>query len=341
MCDVCFRFVELGRALCVRCAYELRTRAQRRISLSVFMGLFSIAVLIWGSKQVRFDIEPWLFWVGAGLGLLVAGYLARAGFQSLQEDRVEARSSLAVNPQIILPSPRQRRAALARRVVQAASPKLSGSATALIVLLALLCASLTFPFAMHGPRWVEIEAVLAATWCILFLSISVLLFRGFRLHDDLFFYAPRFDLARRPGQSDLRLDGCDLADPGCVDASSCDEGVGLLVAVLAALAIVVLATLLSWLVVEAILPLAFLAFYAVLMAALKRAARDRHDCKGQLGRALGWGMAWAPARRRKVRPPGRRALLVQGRRTSPRAIDTGREPFFALLEQVDARPQGR
>jgi hypothetical protein len=216
MCDACFRFVELGRALCVRCAYELGTRAQRRISLSV-----------------------------------------------------------------------------ARRVVQAVSPKLSGRATALVVLLALLGASLSFPLALHRQPWLEIEAVLAAFWCILSLTIGVLLFRGFRLHDDLFFYAPSFELARRRGQGDLGLDGCGIADLGCADAAGCDEGGGLVFAGLLVVGVVVLATLLSWLVVEAILPLAFLAFYMVLMAALKRAARDRHDCQGQLRRALGWAMAWA------------------------------------------------
>ncbi len=295
MCDACFRFVELGRALCVRCAYEIRTRAQRRISLAVFVALVSVSVAIWGSAQVRFEIEPGLFWLGSGVALVVSAQLARTGFRGLQTDGVMSRSPHEDIPQTALPSVRQRRAALARRVVQAASPKLSGCATALVVLLALLGASLTFPMALNAPRWLEIEAILAAFWCILFLTISLLLFRGFRLHDDLYFYAPSFKLERRRGLRDSRLDGCDFGDPGCVDAGSCDEGMGLLITMLAVVGIVVLATLLSWLVVEAILPLAFLTFYMVLMAALKRAARDRHDCRNHLPRALGWGLAWASA----------------------------------------------
>lgn len=296
MCDECFRFLELGHALCVRCAYELRTRAQRRISLSVFVALVSVSTALWGSVQVRFDIEPWLFWLGAALALLLSAHLARTGFQSLQADRVEPRARRAAPPANEVPNTRQRRAALARRLVQAASPKVSGRATALVVLLALLGASLTFPLALHLPRWLEIEAVLAATWCILFLTISVLLFRGFRLHDDMYFYAPSFELQRqRRGRLRESLDGCDIVDPGCVDVGGCDEGVAVVIAILAVMAVLVLATLLSWLVVEAILPLAFLTFYVVLMAALKRAARDRHDCRDHLPRALGWGMAWASA----------------------------------------------
>jgi len=293
MCDVCFRFEEFGKALCVRCAYELSTRAQRRISLAVFMALVSVAAVVWGTHQHRFPIEPWMFWVGAVLGLVAAVQLGRVGFQSLTEDRVKARSPFTAPTGQAAPSARTRRAALARRVVQAASPKLSGRATAAVVLLALLGASLAFPVTMHAPRWLEIEVVLAAYWFILMLTISTLLYRGFRLYDDLFFYKPSLDIKHRSGLSGCKLDGCDPSDVGCLDAGGCEEGGALVLGLLAVLGGVLLVTFASFLLVELLLPLGFLAFYLVLMAALKRAAHDRHDCRGSLARAVTWGMAWA------------------------------------------------
>lgn len=294
MCETCFRFEEYGKALCVRCAYELSTRAQRRISLGVFMALVSVAAVVWGTRQHRFAIEPAMLWVGAALGLVMAVQLGRVGLRGLRDDRVKARSPFTAPRAQPAPNARTRRAALARRVVQAASPKLSGRATAAVVLIALLGASFAFPVTMHAPRWLEIEAVLAAYWFILMLTISTLLYRGFRLHDDLFFYRPSLDIKHRSGLSGCKLDGCDPSDVGCFDVGGCDEGGGALVlGLLAVLGGVLLVTFASFLLVELLLPLAFLAFYLVLMAALKRAAHDRHDCRGRRGRAVAWGMAWA------------------------------------------------
>jgi hypothetical protein len=33
--------------------------------------------------------------------------------------------------------------------------------------------------------------------------------------------------------------------------------------------------------------------YYLLLKALSRVANDRHECKGHLGRALGWGAFWS------------------------------------------------
>lgn len=53
------------------------------------------------------------------------------------------------------------------------------------------------------------------------------------------------------------------------------------------------AALLGWLIVELVVPVVVVWCYVLLLAALRRASRDRHDCAGHLGRALVWGIVWA------------------------------------------------
>jgi hypothetical protein len=56
---------------------------------------------------------------------------------------------------------------------------------------------------------------------------------------------------------------------------------------------VIIAVLLGWLLVELVIPAVLVGCYVVLVAALRRVANDRHDCEGNLPRALLWGALWA------------------------------------------------
>jgi len=39
--------------------------------------------------------------------------------------------------------------------------------------------------------------------------------------------------------------------------------------------------------------MAFFVMYGLFMRAIGRVANDRHDCQGELARAIGWGALWA------------------------------------------------
>lgn len=73
-----------------------------------------------------------------------------------------------------------------------------------------------------------------------------------------------------------------------MDALSALDGEGFV-----ALIALGVALLLGWLVVEFVVPAVVLGCYLLLLAALRRAARDRHDCQGRLGRSALWGLFWA------------------------------------------------
>lgn len=49
----------------------------------------------------------------------------------------------------------------------------------------------------------------------------------------------------------------------------------------------------GFLVVELLAPALMFAAYALLTAALRRVANDRHGCEGSLPRAIAWGALWA------------------------------------------------
>ena len=53
------------------------------------------------------------------------------------------------------------------------------------------------------------------------------------------------------------------------------------------------ALLTGFLVVELLAPALMFAAYALLTAALRRVANDRHGCEGSLPRAIAWGALWA------------------------------------------------
>ncbi len=64
------------------------------------------------------------------------------------------------------------------------------------------------------------------------------------------------------------------------------EGLLLLIAIVAAIG-------LGWVIVELLAPMLVLVACMLVLAALRRVANDRHDCQGNLPRALLWGALWA------------------------------------------------
>lgn len=303
MCNRCFRFTMKATPACTRCAYEASTRPQRRVSLAVsFLG-FAGAIAFWAVRRHdAWTAHPALLVAGAVVALVVSGLLlasARgpAGRTVASRDPdddapIEAPFEGGAHPY----------RAQARRVLLAVSPRVSGKLTALIVGASLVASAVLLPASVHLPRWIEAEVVLSLWWLILGATLVVLLYRGFRLQDNLVYFAP-WDRPSspaggpaaalepaRPRRGGLTwADGC---NPGLGDGCGSIDGEGCIGAVVV-LVLLGVALGAAWVLVELAMPLALFVIYALLMRAIRRAASDRQGCAGHLGRALAWGVLWA------------------------------------------------
>ena len=289
LCGECFRFTIDARPSCASCAYEASTRRSRRLSLAaVSLGL-SAGLGTWAYSRFELWNEPAAVIAAILTALVIAGVVAWTGLResppdvSLHEADEPVRTVLDTAPAGAGPY-----RAAARRVVQAISPRLSARTTGLVMLGAFALAALLVPGALHQPRWIEAELVLLAWWAIVAGTLSTLLYRGFRLKDDYAHFVPWAPKRARAKKSAGGSSPFDLGDlSGCGDA-----GEGCIGAVLA-IVIVFVALGVAWLVVELVLPVAFLLAYSLFLRAIARVANDEHGCEGSPSRALLWGLAWA------------------------------------------------
>jgi hypothetical protein len=283
MCERCFRFLVAERPSCVRCAHEVATRARRRTSLAVTVCLVALS-----AGWVVFQRSHEKLWQATGAMTALLGTLTAGGLIWSQGPLSPSVRKRGPHDAAIEQGCPRRAAALRRRLITSLGPRLSARATALTVLGSMVLTAVSFPGLLGLPRWLEFELVLAVWWLLSAPALTLLLYRGFHIEDDHFFHAPGSS-----GLSGLRkLDGCDAA--GC-DFPGCDDGLVLVLVPLAALLALVLVVAVAWMVVEVVLPAAFLVFYLGTLAGLQRVARDRHDCRGSLARSLSWGALWATA----------------------------------------------
>lgn len=315
MCDECHRFLVGGMPACVLCAREIATRKQRRASLAVVVLVLGVAA----------SARAFLSWRGSG-GLESVAMVAAVVFVGLAgwivvSGRIgDARLEVSARPrgsdepayEVDLGAANPYRAA-ARRAVAAVAPTLSGRATALVTSSALVLASLAVPAGLELPRWIETEVLLLLVYVGLSGALAFLLHHGYRVEDDHRFVAPGLpwkdveavgavedEPTPIPGPRKI-TDGCsDLSgcgDPGCGGCLELGEGAHFafyalsFVALVAVVIVVVVAV--SWLLVEVALPLLFLAFYEMMLFALRWVANDSHGCEGRPLRALGYGLGWS------------------------------------------------
>jgi hypothetical protein len=192
MCGTCLRFSINERPACVRCAYEASTRPQRRLSLAVVFPSFAAGAGFWLVR--RYDLWPdqaASLAFAAVVVLLIAGLVGSTA-RSARGKEVRYREE-EEEPQYV-EDPMQGAGnpyrAGARRVLLAVSPRVSGKLTALVVLASLVGASILVPASVRLPRWIEAEMVLGLWWLVMAVTLVVLLYRGFRLNDDLVVFMP-------------------------------------------------------------------------------------------------------------------------------------------------------
>jgi multisubunit Na+/H+ antiporter MnhG subunit len=293
LCNECWRFRLDDAPACARCAFELATRPQRRISLGVAFVAAVLGGVFFGVR--RYDLwhrEPFGVVLAAIAAPLIGALIARSAHDA-KGVRVENRDPDDQPTYEELPddSAANPYRAGVRRVLQAAAPKVSGSVTALVVGLSLLASAVLLPFGLHLPRWIEAEVVLGTWWAVVATTLVVMLYRGFRLRDDYVYFLPW----NRPTQGDDPKGDSPKKSGGFGWADGCSGGVdgeGALI-VLAVGAALLLGFGAAWILVELALPLVFLLMYGLMMRAIRRASRDTRGCQGELVRSLGWGALWA------------------------------------------------
>lgn len=159
--------------------------------------------------------------------------------------------------------------------------KASAKRITLAILAALAFTAAAVPFAVHLPRWVEGEIVVAAWWAIWSTVLAVVAYRGATVDDD-----------HRPTGSVVDLGG--IAPKwrwtSLLDSSPDLEGC---VIALAVFIVVAIALAGAWLVVELVAPAVFIVAYRCVVRAFARARAA--ETKGNAARSALVGMGWAAA----------------------------------------------
>lgn len=302
LCARCWLRKVDGRPWCEACVADLELGARNPWPFALTIGALSIVVAIGGWRsELRRGVEPTAaLWLSIALGGVIAGVLAARG----RERRAHGRA-IALRTEDELPVELDGRVgspyrASFRRLARRVSPPLSGGSTALVLCACFLVTGLAIPAAAHLPKWIELELALGAWWVIWAGTLGALLYRGFRLSDDMVYRAPRMPWEAEPATS--AADGAaspskgkkggggscggGCGDLGVSELSGCGEA---LVAVVVVAGVVAAA----WILVELVAPAVFFAAYALVRGAVARVANDDHGCEGDAPRALGWGVAWA------------------------------------------------
>ena len=176
------------------------------------------------------------------------------------------------------------------------SRRTSTRATVLLVIACLSFTSTVLPFAVHLPRWVEAEVVLAAWWMTWAVVLAVLAYRG-RPLDETHRLDIRGPFASFPSSTAPSVEPA-VAAPArsrwfeWLDLGSAADLEGCLFVVAAAL-LVGVALLAAWVVVELAAPAVFFLAYLGIARALRRALAASH--RGDALRSGLHGAFWATA----------------------------------------------
>jgi hypothetical protein len=179
LCADCWAANVDGAPTCAACV-PLLTRAVPPVVpvAGAAVALVVIARVAWIFR----DGGAWI-WVGAG----IAAGLAVASARRLTARANEKRAARAVEERPPSPpaggSHHPYRGAM-RRAARRLAPPVSAPAAVAIVGGALVVIAAALPGAMRLPRWIELEAVLAAWWLVWTVTFAVLLYRGWRVAGD-------------------------------------------------------------------------------------------------------------------------------------------------------------
>jgi hypothetical protein len=146
------------------------------------------------------------------------------------------------------------------------------------ILAALAVTAAAVPFALHLSRWVEAEIVVGAWWAIWSVVLGVVAYCGTKVADD-----------HRPGSG--RVTGLNGESPKWVSLLDASPDAEACLVALVVFAIVGLALLGAWLVVELVAPAVFIVAYRGVVRALAKA--QAANTRGNAVRSALSGMGWA------------------------------------------------
>jgi hypothetical protein len=168
-------------------------------------------------------------------------------------------------------------------------PRLSGKASAAWLVACFVFTAILIPMVVRLPRWVDFEVVLCIWWAVWLVVLTRLLFTGHQVTDDHSMPEPRDWLSRLQRNRASAWDGLGDGFPWIgmfIDAEACLFGVLIVVGFIILLGLI-------WVVIEVAIPALVFLLYLVARGMLAQAVNDRHDCRGNPGRALAWGVLWA------------------------------------------------
>jgi hypothetical protein len=295
---VCWVHTVDDRPWCEACLSDLERSSRDRWPLAITFLALSVTVVVagWRAEARRGGEASAEIWIGVLAGaVIIAGVIALRGRRRAHGRMVRFRR----DDEIPLLRPEDRgghpyQAGL-RRMARIVAPPLSGRAAALVMGLCLGVTAAAIPMAMDLPRWIEYELALGTWWLLWTVALTTLLYRGWRLSDDLVLRAPRLPFsnpgdrtagaaAKSTSEGGFRAQGC--GNVGCCDVGGCAEAI----AVVLILAVIAVA---SWVLVELVIPAIFFAAYVLVRGALARVANDEHGCEGDVVKSMGWGTLWA------------------------------------------------
>lgn len=275
-----------GAPSCGRCTYELATRQQRATSLGLTIAGLGGSGAFWAYRAGKLTpLLAGLAGAAAAIVALIVAILVRSGKKGEIEKR--DRDQELEDAQQLRQEPAHPYRQRARQATINLAPKVSGSGTALVLVVSFALAGVLFPAGLQMSRWVEIELALAASWVAMTAVLGHLLYRGYRLRDDYIFVSPGRLFSSSKSSSGSWDPGCDCS-PGC---SSLD-GEGVIAIIALVLAAIVLAGA-TWVLVEIALPVVVFVVYSLVLAALRHVAHDRHGCEGDVVKSIGWGAMWS------------------------------------------------
>ena len=277
---------------------EMTARARRILLASTFVA-FALG-LLFALGQVRgADGKPLVPFVAIVVGATVAGVvgvIAARGESSEPGERVVLWTGGPPPPALSPPPPSPPPSPYRGAPPKAWTPRTSARRTALVMSACLAFTGAAVPFALHLPRWVEMEAVLAGWWLIWAVILTVVARRGAELVDDhaLVIRLPwspsplaparaRATLTDEPPRSSWWSKIGDLLSfPSDLEALVFVVGLAIVLGVALAGA---------WLVIEVVAPVLFAVAYFGVVRALRQAAAYR----GSTVRATMAGTGWATA----------------------------------------------
>src|SRR5688572_17607926 len=180
MCGECWLQVVDDKAFCQDCVALIR----QPVSALLPIGAATLAVGALALTARALPFDPYIAWgaaaAGAAMAIVAAWRITRRANARRAARTVGARPPLPPAPEVRGHPFR----GAARRIGRRVAPPVSAGMAVFVIGAALVLTGALLPGALDLPRWLEIEVVLLAWWLLMTVTLTVLLYRGWRIARD-------------------------------------------------------------------------------------------------------------------------------------------------------------